>query len=148
MPREPKTKVIEHDGDTFAFICTPLPATKGLAILTRLTKMVGQSLLMLAARGAKGMEGVPDDIMAFTTQTLVERLEEDVVIATVKELCATVQAKDHGELKGATFDALFSARMFLLFQVVQYALETNYSDFFDAIRSRKLGPKVAEAPAA
>jgi hypothetical protein len=123
----------EIDGVTY--VASPLPATQALRILTRLTKMVGEAALVLAAKGREALDDLPADVLTYTVQTILGRLSEAEVEATIKELLASVYVHGADQSVAVTFNEHFRGRMAALFRVVQLALEVNYRDFFDALRS-------------
>lgn len=145
MPRESQPKAFTHGDEVVRVITQPLPATKALKLLTRLTTMVGETILVLAARGGDGLEDMDADTLRFTVRALINRMDEDVVDATVKEALQGMQAEGVGDVV-QHFDSFFQGRMMLLFDCLQYALEINYRDFFDALRSRTNAPSEAERP--
>ena len=132
--------------DGVKYLCTQLPATRSLALLTRLTNMLGRPMLFLLA---KGMEGVADseveDLAESAAALLFERLEEQVVVDTVKDILAGtsfVQGSDGDgnarahEVTGPLFDEHFRGKLWTrLIPCVRWSLEVNYRDFFDAARS-------------
>lgn len=132
------------------YSAVPLPATISLQILTRLTKMVGQAALVTAAKGSKALDDLPPDVLTYSVQTILARLEEDEVVLTIKQLLAGVYVHGAPEPVSKIFDAHFKGKMGALFRVVQYALEVNFRDFFDEIRSLNItnlqGSETTEAP--
>ena len=122
------------DGTNYS--TSPLPATKSLAVLTRLTKMVGETLLVIASRGAAALDDIDEDVIAFTVRQLVERLDEREVDQTVRDLLAGMRCAGVEKDVVQVFDAHFAGRLMHLFKVLQYSLEVNYSDFFDAVQSQ------------
>jgi hypothetical protein len=135
---EPVKKTI----DKIDYTALPLPARQGLQLLTKLTKMVGDSALVFAARGfedIKNGNGVDFEVATYAVQRLVEKLDERDVLSTVLEIldcvhCIEAQGDLSDEVK---FDMHFRGKMLHLFKVLQFALEVNFRDFFDAVPSRK-----------
>jgi hypothetical protein len=104
-----------------------------------LTKLVGETVLVIVAKGASELDNLPADALQFALQTMVERLGEDTVEHTIKELLSTMRVAGTEQTVDQIFDAHFQGRIMHLFRVVQYAMEANYRDFFDALRSRNIG---------
>lgn len=134
------------DGQNYS--AAPLPASQALRVLVRLTKLVGETVLMIAAKGSKALEDIPADALQFAVQTLVDRLGEDDTERTIKELLATVRVADNDLTLDRIFDSHFQGRIVHMFRVLQYALEVNYRDFFDELRSRNIGGSEKKADTA
>lgn len=117
------------------YIAAPLPASQALRLLVRMTKMVGEAALVIAARGRSALANLPPETLTYTVQTILARMTEQDVEQTVKELLGAVYVQGASESVVKGFDAHFRGSMVTLFKVIQYALETNYRDFFDEIRS-------------
>ena len=141
------TDLARREIDGIAYSCAPLPATKALRLMTRLTKLVGETALIIAAKGRAALDDVPADVLQFTVRAIADRLEEDEVVTTIKLLLSTMRTAGVEDLS-KTFDTHFQGRLMHLFGVVQYALEVNYRDFFDALRSQDIDEAEADVTAA
>ncbi len=138
-----ETERIEIDGLTY--ICTQLPASAALKLLTRLTNILGRPMLLLLAKGIEGIgEQEVEDLAEIAASSLLERLDEAVVLKTVLDILAKTRAvmgfDDEGNPKGVsvvkTFDEHFKGKLWTrLVPLLRFSLEANYSDFFDAARS-------------
>src|SRR5688572_16496070 len=64
---------------------TQFSATKGLKLLTRLTKIIGEPIAVLAGEGGLDAE-VSGKLMGQAIKALADKLDEANVIQTVKEL--------------------------------------------------------------
>lgn len=129
--REPQEKTI--DGTKYRV--APLPASKGLAILTMITKVVGPSLvaapsLAALAGGAAELFG---DVCERLDEAQVERLSKAMAGHTLVEASpgkgGLVPLGDH-------FDLHFAGDYGAMLQWMQFALEVNYGGFFDAVRAK------------
>lgn len=110
------------------------PATEGLAILTRLLKLVGPALESVA-RG----EGTTLEIGSFVAG-LVGQLDEADTVGLIKRLLKDTR-KDGREVL-PTFDTEFMGNYFTLLTVIGFVLEVNYGDFFAAMnRSGSEAPR-------
>ena len=117
---------------------TQFPATEGLAILTRLLKLVGPAMGALA-RGEAGQVEVGTFLAA-----LIERLDEADTVALVKRLLKDTR-KDGREVL-PVFDIEFMGNYHTLLSVLGFVLEVNYGDFFAAMNQQ--GSSSQGAPAA
>lgn len=114
------------------------PATEGLAILTRLLKLVGPAMGAIS-RG----EGGNVEVGTFIA-LLIERLDEAETIALVKRLLKDTR-KDGREVL-PMFDLEFMGNYHTLLAVLGFVLEVNYGDFFAAMNQQ--GSSSQPAPAA
>ena len=117
---------------------TQFPATEGLAILTRLLKLVGPAMGAIS-RG----EGGNVEVGTFIA-LLIERLDEAETIALVKRLLKDTR-KDGREIL-PQFDLEFMGNYHTLLNVLGFVLEVNYGDFFAEMN--RPAPASQGAPAA
>lgn len=108
---------------------TQFPATEGLALLTRLLKLVGPAMGAVA-RG----EGSALEVGTFVA-ALVGQLDENETVALVKRLLKDTR-KDGREVL-PTFDLEFMGNYFTLLSVLGFVLEVNYGDFFAAMNQQR-----------
>lgn len=101
------------------------PATEGLAILTRLLKLVGPALGSVA-RG----EGTALEVGSFVA-ALVDQLDEADTVTLIKRLLRDTRKEGREVLP--TFDTEFMGNYFTLLTVIGFVLEVNYGDFFAAM---------------
>lgn len=139
--RDHKFRTIETGGESFRYACLPMPATKGLSVLTRLSNIVGETLLSMAS-GVKpkipGEEGEEEedlnpDIVEAAVKMLVKKLDEDEVVRLAVDIMEgmTVEGKKVGLNDRTQFDEHFAGRIMLLFKVIMFGLEVNFQDFFE-----------------
>ncbi len=107
---------------------TQFPATEGLAILTRLLKLVGPAMGAVA-RG----EGSALEVGTFVA-ALVGQLDENETIILVKRLLKDTR-KDGREIL-PIFDVEFMGNYYTLLSVLGFVLEVNYGDFFAAMNTQ------------
>jgi hypothetical protein len=118
-----QTQQIVVDGATYSV--TQFSATKGMKLLTRLTKILGEPMsVFMSDENADAQKVLPVAIAA-----LSERLEEDMVVQTVKELMDGVRDSD-GPIQ---FDTHFAGKFGHLFKLLAKILEVQYGDFFGAL---------------
>lgn len=116
----------EREIDGHSITITMLPPDQALKILTRLVKVVGEPLAVFAEAG--GLEAaVTGDLIKKSVQALAEKLDEDDVVKTVKELmeCVLIGGKQGKQV----FNAHFAGNLGHLFKVLQAVLEVQYGDF-------------------
>ncbi len=117
---------------------TQFPATEGLALLTRLLKLVGPAMGAVA-RG----EGSALEVGTFVA-ALVGQLDENETVTLVKRLLKDTR-KDGREVL-PVFDIEFMGNYFTLLSVLGFVLEVNYGDFFAAMNPQR--SEEAASPAA
>jgi hypothetical protein len=131
----------EIDGSIYQF--QQFNTTTALKIMAKLTKLIGEPLIIAfgalkadktAAPGAGKRNLLDRDIdtavLAQAARALVDRLDEDEVIAVVKRLTGENIICDN---KNINFDVHYAARFGHLFKVLQAALEVQYGNFFSAV---------------
>jgi len=126
---------VEIDGQTWE--ASPYSATKGLKILTRLTKAIGPALGS-ALGGAGGVEGLLNsgtgsDAIGKALDILSRSLDEDDTVTLIKDILTGVIVD--GKPLIPIFDTTFQGRYSTLFKVVGFVLKTNYADFFGSLTS-------------
>lgn len=126
MPKE----LIEKTIDGTAYQIGQATTSKQLKILTRLNKLIMEPLGVLAGDSKNLQQGkeMKLDIEA-CCKALAGNLEEETVLATVKELMEVVIANG----KAVEFDLHFQGRLKHLFKVVYAVLEAQYGDFFEGL---------------
>lgn len=120
---------VEKEIDGRTYIVSPLPATKGLAVLTRIIKVVGPSI------GEIGdIETVMSSDLTLVLKGLSERLDETVVSGVVSDLLSTVQVRADGRYTelARIIDTEFAGRIGRMLRLLGVCLEVNFGDFFGA----------------
>jgi len=126
------------DGQLYEF--QQFGAKQGLALLSRLAKIVGEPLSVLLGNTLKGVTGkdfkvkdildkeIPwDVVLPSAVKALIERLNEDEVIYIVEELTAR---HAHCNGKRIVFDTHFQGKLLShLPKVLWAALEVQYGNF-------------------
>lgn len=105
--------------------------SKATKLLARLTKMV-LGPIGAAFSGAEGIGKVADTEISIDKAlgALAENLDEDMVLATIKELMSEVRL---GTGMMIEFETHFMARTMHMLNVVKTVLEHNYGDFFGGV---------------
>lgn len=132
-----ETRDIVVEGRTYQV--TQFSATKGIKMMTRLTKIIGEPIgFMFSNEGAD-----VDQMLPMAIRALSDKLDEDMVLDTVKQLLEGVRNHE-GELE---FDQYFSGKMGLLFKILGKVLEVQYGDFFGGLIAKGfVHKKVAARP--
>jgi len=131
MGREAVDKII--DGTNYTI--TQFGATKSMKLLTRLSKIVGEPLGEIAS-GFDSKKNLLDQefdgkMIGHAVKALVDNLDEDHVVDTLKQLLSCVL--HNGATLDKTFDIHFQGRLGHMFKVVFAALEVQYKDFLGGI---------------
>lgn len=101
---------------------TQFPATKGVALLKQLTKLLGPSF----AEMAKGAEGA-DGVMGLAMEKLIENLDNVNVEELVKYLVMNGASKGSAAIE---YDTEFAGEYDKLFKLVQEVVEFNFGSVF------------------
>ena len=128
------TREILVDGESYKV--TQFSASKGMKLLTRLIKILGEPMASFFSNPDAEQE------MAFQVAlaALSDKLDEDVVLATVKELIDSLSDGD-GQI---SFDTHFAGRFGHLFKVLGKILEVQYGDFFGVLVAKGSGVQAAK----
>lgn len=142
--REPQTIVLA--GRTYSV--TPLPAGKGLAILTLLTKTLARglenvpSLAELATYAGTALADVAGHLEEAHVDRLCRTLTESAMFEIAPGTGRMVPLKDH-------FEHHFAGNYGELGEFLRFALEVNYGSFLGVIRSAAANaPAPSASPAA
>jgi hypothetical protein len=126
----------------FRYQVTQLPASKGFRMLAELSRIVGPSMGILAdATGGKlrdlGNVKVGSDAFGKATEALFARLETSKVEGMLAELRSTSMVQVDGKWIKLpdVWELHFRGRMGAYLQWVKFALEVQFSDFFDLLDS-------------
>lgn len=124
--REPEyTRKVEVDGVTYTL--QKFTARKGLGMLTRLFKLIGEPMSAFAAAMDKDIgEVIPQAVKA-----LVERMDETATITLIEDILKGVTIG--GGSQQPTLDTHFQGELGHLFKLLMKALEFQYGDFLSAL---------------
>jgi hypothetical protein len=118
-------KVVLIDGDEFKInIFAP---SRSLKLLARITKLIGEPLMMMA--GGKGDRSLAAELLPKAMRALTERMDEQQILNIIQELLASVTYQN----KQITLDIDFHGRLGLLTKVLKEVVEAQYVDFFEAV---------------
>ena len=129
MARDPQ---LSDDIDGYRFEVTPLGFSEGSKLFTLLAKKLGPALGHLAAPGKN------PDLAAALTSALKDIDHKDLM-ETADTLGKTTRfLRDGGSempyLNKDNREVLFAGRLVLFFKWIEFALEVNFADFFDAFK--------------
>lgn len=129
---------------------TQLPARRALKTLHRILKAIAPAAAQAVGAGAtlgelKDIAGAKIGGLGNAVETLFDRLSEQEFDDLVAVLLSS--ATLDGRPLMPQLDLAFQGRVLELLQVVKFAIEVNYADFFDALRGR-LAAKAAERSSA
>jgi hypothetical protein len=122
----------EIDGHNYEFY--QLGAVKSLKILTRILKIIGEPIGLITGEATVKdflKTELNSDILGKALKALTDKLDEELVVNTIKELLEPVLCDG----KRIQFDLHFQGRIGHLLKVVKAALEVNYKDFFGVSQS-------------
>lgn len=120
-------KEVELDGTIYRI--QHFNPTKGLSILTRLTKTVGPTLAVFT--NAKDQASLEDAIPS-AIQALVEKLDENETPKLIKDLLSCVTINGSQDLS-QTFDFHFQGKMGVMFKLLIDVVKFQFSDFLSAL---------------
>lgn len=140
------------DGRLYQF--HQLSPKESLRTLTRLYKILGQPIAMgMAAfmgtqqekskqkKGADPLKGLDTDMLTRAVAVMAEKMDEDVVINLIENLCAS----DHCLCDGVRVTTLehYSGELGHMFKVLAAALEVQYGNFLGVLLDLKGLPSIA-----
>jgi hypothetical protein len=120
---------------------TTLPATEGLEVLTRLLGMIGEPIGLLAAAASNGKTKLQDmdgEMLAKSLTAICANIAHPGTVKLMKTLLEgltyeTTAGNGKPFFKKVNFDVDFSRQYHVIMQLVRFALEANYKDFFVAM---------------
>lgn len=132
-------KVEQREIDGIRYTISQMPATLSVKVFARLCRLLGEPVVRLIAGAVDSKEQLTAEQFAIVISGVFHMLDEDQAAETIKDLlrgakCNRLAGFDTGadaEISGA-FDSHFSGRILHLLKVAQFAIETNYHDFFAA----------------
>lgn len=125
-----RTTEFEVDGVKYA--TTQYPATKGLKLLTRLSKIIGKPMGVLTATGGLDAEVTPD-LIGSAIEALTSQIDEEIVDKIVKDALVSTEVLGEEGRRPLNFDIDFAGRYGHLFKVLKEVLAFQYGDFFDGV---------------
>lgn len=123
------TREILVDGQKYNV--TQFSASKGMKLLTRLVKILGEPM----ASFLSNPDAQQEQAFQVALGSLSDKLDEDVVLNTVKELVDSVSTSE-GPIQ---FDLHFAGRFGHLFKVLGEVLKIQYGDFFGVLVAKGSG---------
>lgn len=146
MGRQVENNTREIDGMTVEVFL--LPPTHALKVLTRLSKIVGEPLglaagALLADKPAESRgdaeappasvatKDIPDAVIGKVLAAFTDRLDEGVVLDTLKLVMASVFVKtgDDAGTRKVNLEQDFLGKTLTMLKAFAFALEVNFSDF-------------------
>lgn len=138
--------------DGLEFTTTMLPARRASRLGARLLRLAGPVLRRLGGikMGDDVGELIPALFVIFETisDDELESLQAEILCGTsVKmKLPGDKQARNVDMVDGDMIDLIFTGRLATMYKAMKFAVEVNFSDFFDVLRSAAAKKKAA-APA-
>lgn len=126
------TKVKQIAGHTYEV--TAMMGWTSLDMLGRLGKFMAAPLLRAISRGEEGLMELDIESLAPAIAMAFQALPPGELPAISKELLWATK-RDGVQMPPASADVIFQARVFELLQLLLFALEVNYADFFDVARA-------------
>lgn len=110
------------------YTCTQLPARRALKLKAKLIKIFGPMLAQFFTSDKKQN----NDNLVRCIEMLSQHLDENIFDLLVVEILQGVR-KDGVELQPAIIDLEFAGDFGTLYQVLWFALETNFASFFQLV---------------
>lgn len=127
--REPQSTTI----GAWRYSVRPLPAGQGLALMARLSKMLGPGVAALVSGDGGGAIGR-------ALSGLLERVNPEEVVEIARHLAATTEVSQPGGKVPASlaevFDVHFAADYMAMMEWMKFALEVNFGPFVEGLRAR------------
>jgi hypothetical protein len=128
-----KTQTAVIDGRQV--VVTPLPASRGLAVLTRILDIVAPALAGGMPETAKGLNAsnVLEHIRVDAAASMLfSKLTPAEVTSIARELCSSVHL-DGTDLGTPAYETAFAGQLGLLVKVAKFAFTVNFGDFWQAL---------------
>ena len=124
------------------FTVSQLPAMRALKTLNRIGRILGPAFAK-ASGASKGGDLGGTEIAAFADaiHILFDKLTDEELEGLTRALLDT--ATVDGKLLMPQFDTVMSGKVEVILQLLKFAFEVNYGNFFNAVRGL-----VSQAPAA
>ena len=132
--RTEKTTLQNRDGNPIEVETTTFAGSYGVELFSRVFLIVVPIALPLMSTNDK--KSLLDQNIDFgqISKTLVTKMNEKSIVSLVLELCKSTIVTTNQEVKDLSkrpvFDEFFSGEYKLLFEVLKFVLEANFSDFF------------------
>jgi hypothetical protein len=122
-----RSKELYVDGKRY--FTTQYSATKGLVLLTRLAKVVGKPLGILAL--GKLDEKVTPELIGGIIESIASQIDENGVVGLVQDIISTTDyMQDDGKHRPLVFNTDFAGAYGHLFRLIKEVLAFQYGDFF------------------
>lgn len=128
------------NSDTFKF--EKLTAIASLSLLTRLTKMIGPGLGMIAGIFDINEEKRDGALMG-ALAAIVERTDADAFQKMIVEVTEYAQIKMNGVYEPVVFDHHFSSDLMQGFKVFIWVLEENFKSFFEGLKESPMASRMS-----
>ncbi len=120
-----------RDIDGVKYTVTQFTATKSIRLMKRIVSLVGEPLFLFASGGSEEVEA---EGVRSAVATLVQRLDEEDIVELILDMLEGVIAADGAEV-AKDFDLRFAGKLGHMVNLLAFALEVQYRDFFDVARS-------------
>ena len=130
-----RTKDFELDG--MQYKSTQYGATKGIKLLTKLSKLFAKPIAVLSVGGGLDAKLTPDLIGSALDGVLTE-LNEDEFDLLIKRVLETTQTQNNDTwvpITGNYFDVHFAGKYGHMFKLLKEVLGFQYNDFLSGITS-------------
>lgn len=141
------TQFKEISGDRYA--CSMMPATLANKTLITLVDVIGRPATTILANAftAKDVGDLDvEELIGVAMTAVFERMDGERGDALIKAVLTGVVVEGKGDVV-KMFDEHFRGRILTLYKVFRWAIEVNYKDFFDAVRSSALITKISSVGA-
>ncbi len=108
-------------------------AKKGLKLLTRLVKVAGKPIGILAGGAKKMEEAGGEGVLADAIEALTQGLDEDSTLSLVMDLVDGIIINANGRERLVIFDTDFQGKLGHLFKVLKEVVQFQFSDFLGGL---------------
>ena len=133
MGFETRTKQIDGKEVTV----TSLPARRALKLKFRLLKIFGPTLGTLLSSANTQSSDTPNVALSGSSLTdaftqLAESIDPDIFVGLIEQMFDSIQI-DGKKISMELFDVVFASKLSVVYQIIWFFLELNYSSFFAKI---------------
>lgn len=115
--------------DGTRYVLSQYTARNAVALLVKLSKIIGKPLGILTGQTEKDSEAVKKKLIGEAIDALTSNLEADETITLIEQILKGVSIIDGDTNRPLVFDIDFAGRLGHLFKLLKEVLMFQYSDF-------------------
>lgn len=130
-------QVHRFEVDDIEYQVSNYTAKKGLKLLTRLVKVAGRPIGILAGGASKMEEVGGEGIVADAIEALAQGLDENSTLSLIMDLVEGIIINADGRERLVVFDTDFQGKLGHLFKVLKEIVQFQFSDFLGGLAAMR-----------